>query len=167
VLQKYKTKQLSSLAPTIAGIMKNYLSYLTEGKYDLVELDEHYNIFVYRNNIRQPFHLFSGGEKKLISLVQRLAISQILISKTSKKKFEFLAFDEALGMLDEDRQTNIVETLEKLTSKFSQIFLISHSSTIHDMFKYRLMVKQNADLSSTIYWENEWNEEAIKEKVIL
>jgi DNA repair exonuclease SbcCD ATPase subunit len=166
VYKNYKIERLSKLAPTISTIMKNLLIQLTDGKYDLVELDEHFNVFVYRNNIRQPLHLFSGGEKKLISLVQRLAISHIIVSKTSKKKFEYLGLDEVLGSMDEERQESILEGLRRLNDIFKQIVIVSHNSNLNELFDYTLRISQNADLSSSLSWDEDWDEEQIMNKII-
>lgn len=165
LFKKYKVDQLSKLAPTIESIMQNLLSYLTDGKYDRVHLDENYNVFVYRNLIKTPLHLFSGGEKKLISLVQRLAISQVIASQTSKE-FNFLALDEVLGSMDEIRQEGIFSGLRRLNGLFEQILMITHNSNLNDMFDHILQVEQQADLSSEIKWVNDWDQESVINNII-
>lgn len=155
IVKGYKIKRMSKARPKIQSIMQELLSFTTNGKYDLVEIDEHYNVFIYRNGVKKPLHLYSGGEKKLIALCMRLAISRILTSQGEHKNFDYLALDEVLGSMDEGRQETIIEALKKLTSVFSQIFMITHNSNIKGLFDYTLQVEQNIDLSSRAFWVTE------------
>ncbi|QJX80699.1 AAA family ATPase [Priestia megaterium] len=155
VFKNYKIDRMSKVRPRLESVMQDLLSFITDGKYDLVQLDDHYNVFVYRNGIKKPFHLFSGGEQKLIALCMRLAISRILTSQGEHKNFDYLALDEVLGSMDEGRQETIIDALRKLTGVFKQIFMITHNSNIKDLFDYTLQVEQNLDLSSRAYWVSE------------
>lgn len=155
----YKIKRMSKARPRIEKIMQELLSFITDGKYDLVVLDEHYNVFVYRNGVKKPFHLFSGGEQKLIALCMRLAISRILTSQGEHKNFDYLALDEVLGSMDEGRQETIIDALRRLTSVFKQIFMITHNNNIKDLFDHTLQVEQNLDLSSRAYWTTETDDD--------
>ncbi|MDU9693671.1 SMC family ATPase [Priestia aryabhattai] len=155
VFKNYKIDRMSKVRPRLESIMQDLLSFITDGKYDLVQLDDHYNVFVYRNGIKKPFHLFSGGEQKLIALCMRLAISRILTSQGEHKNFDYLALDEVLGSMDEGRQETIIDALRKLTGVFKQIFMITHNSNIKDLFDYTLQVEQNLDLSSRVYWTSD------------
>jgi len=155
VFKNYKIDRMSKVRPRLESVMQDLLSFITDGKYDLVQLDDHYNVFVYRNGIKKPFHLFSGGEQKLIALCMRLAISRILTSQGEHKNFDYLALDEVLGSMDEGRQETIIDALRKLTGIFKQIFMITHNSNIKDLFDYTLQVEQNLDLSSRAYWTSE------------
>ncbi|MGF7535729.1 SMC family ATPase [Bacillus mexicanus] len=152
IFKNYKIRRMSAARPKMQQIMQELLAYITDGKYDLVEIDEHYNVFVYRNKISQPLHRFSGGEKKLIALCMRLAISRILTSKGEHQNFDYLALDEVLGSQDESRQETIISALRKLTTIFKQIFMITHNSNIKDLFDKTLQVEQNQDLSSKAFW---------------
>ncbi|MED2737427.1 SMC family ATPase [Bacillus toyonensis] len=152
IYKNYKIDRMSKIAPSIARIMEDLISFMTNGKYDRVDLDDHYNIFVYRNGIKQPFHLFSGGEQKMIALCMRLAVSRILLSQGNHRRFDYLALDEVLGSMDENRQKSIVNALKKLIAVFKQIFMITHNSNIKDLFDYTLQVEQENDLSSRTFW---------------
>ncbi|WP_088362519.1 AAA family ATPase [Bacillus cereus] len=152
IYKNYKIDRMSKIAPSIARIMEDLISFMTNGKYDRVDLDDHYNIFVYRNGIKQPFHLFSGGEQKMIALCMRLAVSRILLSQGNHRRFDYLALDEVLGSMDENRQVSIVNALKKLLAVFKQIFMITHNSNIKDLFDYTLQVEQSNDLSSRAFW---------------
>ncbi|MGN5650624.1 AAA family ATPase [Bacillus sp. Brlt_9] len=155
IYKNYKIDRMSKIAPSIARIMEDLISFMTNGKYDRVDLDDHYNIFVYRNGIKQPFHLFSGGEQKMIALCMRLAVSRILLSQGNHRRFDYLALDEVLGSMDENRQVSIVNALKKLLAVFKQIFMITHNSNIKDLFDYTLQVEQLNDLSSRAFWIDE------------
>src|SRR5690625_1527079 len=102
VFQSFKIEKLAEISPAISNSMSNLLSFLTDGKYDAVELDKDYNVFVYRHGVRQPQRMFSGGEKKLISFVLRLAISQIITQQRQTSVYELLALDGIVGSLYEN-----------------------------------------------------------------
>jgi len=159
VFKNYKIDRMSKVRPLLESVMQELLSYITDGKYDLVQLDDHYNVFVYRNGIKKPFHLYSGGEQKLIALCMRLAISRVLTSQGEHTNFDYLALDEVLGSMDEGRQETIIDALRKLTSVFKQIFMITHNTNIKDLFDFTLQVEQNLDLSSKAYWTSDFSEE--------
>lgn len=152
VFKNYKVDRMSKVRPRLESIVQELISFITDGKYDLVQLDDNYNVFVFRNGIKKPFHLFSGGEQKLIALCMRLSISRILTFQGEHKNFDYLALDEVLSSMDEGRQETIINALRKLTSVFKQILMITHNSNLKDLFDNTLQVEQNIDLSSRSFW---------------
>lgn len=161
IFKNFKVDRMAKVRPRIQNIMQELLSFITDGKYDLVSLDDDYKVFVYRNEVKKPIHLFSGGEQKLIALCMRLAISRILTSQGEHKNFEYLALDEVLSSMDEGRQETIIDALKKLTTVFKQILMITHNSNIKDRFEYTLQIEQNTDLSSRAYWISDTGEENV------
>lgn len=162
VLKHYKDDKLAKLAPTISDIMSDLMDVITHGKYDRFELDTDYNVHLYRRGVKNPLSFYSGGEKKLVAIIQRLAISRLITAQAGQSPFEFVALDEVLGAMDEERQHSIVMTLKNLNSLFKQIFMISHSDHVKDMFDCSMEIYQDDDLCSHIRWVDEWDEEHVK-----
>ena len=163
VLKNYKDDKLSKLAPALSDIMSDLMDTITSGKYDRVELDENYNVNIYRQGVKNPLNFFSGGEQKLAALVQRLAISRLIIAQTGQTGFELIALDEVLGAMDEARQNAIVMTLKSLNYMFKQILMITHSDHVKDMFDVSLEIYQDDKMCSHIRWLDDWDEESVKQ----
>lgn len=161
--KQFKTDILSKLAPALSEIMSDDIEALTDGKYNQIELDDDYNIHMYRDGTKKQLSFFSGGEKKLAALCLRLAISGLLVNQTGQANFDMLAMDEVFGAMDTERQDNILEMLRNLNEKFKQILIVSHSENVKDSFDYVLQIKQDADGNSTFSWQNEWDDSYIDE----
>ena len=69
---------------------------------------------------------YSGGEKMIIDLSIRLGLSELL-ARRNNFKVETLIIDEGLGSLDDENQRNLINTLKKLESKFSNILVVTHT----------------------------------------
>lgn len=163
--KQYKSDILSKLAPTISEIMSNDIDVMTNNKYNQIELDDEYNIYIYRDGEKKPLPFFSGGEKKLASLCQRLAISSLLVSQTGQESFDMLAMDEVFGSLDDERQDNVIDMLRNLNEKFPQILIVTHSENVKGLFDHLIEIKQDEKNNSTFNWLTEWDVSDIDEEL--
>jgi exonuclease SbcC len=96
-------------------------------KYDRVRFDENYGIEVYDGDECFKLEGFSGGERDVVALCARLAMSE-LVGSSAVRPPRFLVLDEVFGSLDVERRTQLLETLGSLASSghFQQMFIISH-----------------------------------------
>ena len=133
-LGDFKTKINSQITPRISDIASEMFSFMTKGKYELIEVDDEFNFYIYDEGRKYPIERFSGGEIDLANLVLRIAISQT-ISEINGSNIEFLAFDEVFGSQDESRREYILNGFNILKEKYKQIFLISHEIDIKEMFE--------------------------------
>ncbi|HEY4687649.1 MAG TPA: SbcC/MukB-like Walker B domain-containing protein, partial [Candidatus Subteraquimicrobiales bacterium] len=115
---------------------------LTDSKYTELELTEDYEVLLYDQGQKFPLDRFSGGEKDLVNLCLRLAISE-LMTETSRSDFGFIVLDEIFGSQDPLRKTNIMRALAKLSSRFRQIFLITHVEEVKDSMEYVVSVSED------------------------
>jgi exonuclease SbcC len=152
----YKRFILNKTAPRMSEIMSRYLEQITNGKYTQAEVDENYNIFLYRQGVKNPISFYSGGEADLAALCQRLAISEILASRSGQTGFELLAMDEVLSSFDEERQDQAIDMLRELNEYFPQILMISHGSHAKELFDYVLDIQLNEDQYSEAKWSTDW-----------
>lgn len=168
MLKQYKIDYLNELSPTLSNTMSELIDMLTNGKYYRVELDENFNIFVYKDNEKLPLSMFSEGEKQLIAIVQRLAISRLLSVQIGDNPLDMIILDEVFGSLDNQRQDSLIEMLRGLVHLFPQVIIVSHDENVKDSFEHTLVVNVDKNSNSFCYWkknvigENTWNEDEIK-----
>jgi len=119
-----------------------------------------FQILIRDGNKIRPYFNYSGGEKTIIDLSIRLGLSELL-ARRNNFKIETLIIDEGLGTLDDTNQTNFIETLIKLTSKFKKIIVITHTP-VKDYFKQAIQLKKNNGIStvdqSGLKWYNSISE---------
>ena len=135
-LTSFKTKINSKVAPRISDIASNMYSKITKGKYQLIEVNNDFDFYIYDEGKKYPIERFSGGEIDLANLVLRIAISKTLGELNGTRSMEFLAFDEVFGSQDEARRLEILEAFHMIKEQYRQIFLISHEIEIKEMFEW-------------------------------
>lgn len=138
------------LAPALAESTAEFLSAITDGRYDSVNVTESYGIEVYDGPQESfPIEQFSGGERDVIALCARLALSR-LIGGQAHHPPGFLVLDEVFGSLDRDRRLHVLETLGTLSSAtdaFKQLFIISHVDDVRSspIFNEVWRISEDAD----------------------
>ena len=114
--------------PNVEQYMGIILLTITNGRYKAVQLDENFNLKVWDPDAGE-FKLkevFSGGTEDQLLLSMRLAFALALLPKVKGMHPEFLFLDEPLASSDKERREGIIQLLKKLSSRFRQIFIISH-----------------------------------------
>ncbi len=138
------------VTPHLSEIASGLLSTVTDGKYDRLEFTEDYGIEVYDGEAdRFPLSQYSGGERDVIALCARLALSQV-IGGQAAMPLQFMVLDEVFGSLDVDRRRNLMEMLQRLMEEshaFQQLFVISHVDDVKAgaMFDEVWRVSETAD----------------------
>jgi exonuclease SbcC len=133
----------------LASYSSDFFERLTDGKYRELELDENYNLLIYDNGNPYEIERFSGGEEDLANLCLRLAISEV-ITERAGGIFNFIILDEIFGSQDIFRRQNIMKALNSLSSKFRQIFLITHIDDLKNDVENIIFVNENEDGTSSI-----------------
>jgi len=133
------------LKPRIALETSQLVDEMTEGKYSEIELDEDYGILVGYDNELYPVSRFSGGEKDLINLCLRIAVSRVLVSLSSEHGFshvQSLFLDEVFSSLDSERRQSLLKALYKLQNHFEQILIITHVEDIKTSVPYAINIEE-------------------------
>ncbi|HET7296729.1 MAG TPA: SMC family ATPase, partial [Gemmatimonadales bacterium] len=117
------------MRPEIAELASGFLSDLTDGRYDELELTEDYTVTVLEGGVPKP--VISGGEEDITSLVLRLAISQ-MIAERAGQPLSLLVLDEIFGSLDDARRLHVVGLLRRLADRFPQVILITHIEQVRE-----------------------------------
>jgi len=149
IMSNFRTFLISRIRPTLASYSSDFFERLTEGKYRELELDENYNLLIYDNGNPYEIERFSGGEEDLANLCLRLAISEV-ITERAGGVFNFIILDEIFGSQDIFRRQNIMKALNSLSSKFRQIFLITHIDDVKNDVENIIFVNENEDGTSSI-----------------
>jgi exonuclease SbcC len=149
IMNSFRTDLILRIGPTLSSYASDFFDLFTDGKYNQIELDENYDIKVYDRGEQFPIRRFSGGEEDLSNLCLRLAISEI-ITERAGGLFNFIILDEIFGSQDSFRRQNIIRALNTLSSKFRQIFLITHIDDVKNYMENIIYVNENEDGTSTI-----------------
>ena len=142
VMDSYRTYLISQIRPALSHHASALFAELTDGKYSEIELDEDYNVLVYDQGTAYSIERFSGGEEDLANLCMRLAISEI-ITERAGSVFQFIILDEIFGSQDDIRKHNIIKALSGFSSKFRQIFLITHVDDIKQYTEHTIEVSED------------------------
>ncbi len=134
------------LRPELSELASAFLSELTDGRYDELELDDQYNILVLEDGRPKP--VISGGEEDLANLVLRLSISQ-MIAERAGQPLSLLILDEIFGSLDELRRASVLELLRRLNERFEQVILITHIESVRDMLDHVITVRYDPEQGSS------------------
>ncbi|MBN2011561.1 SMC family ATPase [candidate division KSB1 bacterium] len=139
----FRRELTGRIRPLIAQRTSELLHLTTNGRYSLLELDDDYNIYLYDQSERFPLARFSGGEQDLANLCLRIAISQVVAERAGGRQINFIVLDEIFGSQDASRKELILNTLQKLSTQFRQIFVITHIDDIKDVMPVLISVASN------------------------
>lgn len=131
----FKSAINSQVTPRISQIASELFFEITNGRYQHIEVDEAFEFYIFDEGKRYPLERFSGGEVDLANLVLRIAISKTLNELSSNSSIGFLAFDEVFGSQDQQRRYAIMESFNKISQHYREIFLISHDPEIKELFE--------------------------------
>ena len=149
IMISFRTHLILRIRPILSSYATDLFSNLTDGKYQDIELDDLYNIIIYDNGIPYSIKRFSGGEEDLANLCLRLSISEVLTERAGGL-FNFIILDEIFGSQDNIHQQNIIKSLNVLSSKFKQIFLITHVDEIKNLVENIIFVNESEEGLSSI-----------------
>lgn len=136
LLNDFKRYLISKIGPTLSYHASSFFNVFTAGKYSQMEIDDNYDIYIYDNGEKFSIERFSGGEEDLANLSLRLAISQVIAQRSGNLEFNFIVLDEIFGSQDNERRTNVLNTLGELSHQFQQVILITHIEEIKDSMQY-------------------------------
>jgi exonuclease SbcC len=128
----------AEIGPELSALAGEFLSSLTDGQFDEVQLDEEFEATLYEDGEPQP--VVSGGEEDLTNLVLRLAVSQMIADRAGQP-LSLLVLDEIFGSLDDVRQARVMHLLRGLEGRFPQVVLITHVENVRESLDRVLRVR--------------------------
>ena len=142
IMVSFRTYLISKIRPALSSYSSELFYQITEGKYSEIELDENYNLMIYDQGNPYSIERFSGGEEDLANLCIRLAISEV-ITERAGSVFNFIILDEIFGSQDVFRRQKIINALNRFSSKYRQLFLITHIEDIKNSMENSISVLEN------------------------
>ncbi|MEW6051370.1 MAG: SMC family ATPase [Candidatus Zixiibacteriota bacterium] len=131
LLTEFRELLIARIRPRLGEIAGQLIDEMTDGRYNLIELDEEYNIRILDTGQFFGIDRFSGGEKDLANLCLRLAIS-LSLTEAAGLSSSFVILDEVFASQDDIRRELILKGLSGLKNRFPQILLITHIPEIKD-----------------------------------
>ena len=129
-LGRLKESMIGGIIPSLNQLSSQIIDSMTDGKYSELNLTPQYEI-EYRNSLGElkNFLNLSGGEQTVFALALRLAISDLRAGSLG-----VLFLDEAISNLssEDGRQESVWQAIESLTSRFKQIFVVTHVEAYKD-----------------------------------
>jgi exonuclease SbcC len=122
---EFRKELIAGIRPRLAEAGSRLMADMSGGRYQLMELDEEYNIRLFDNGQFYGIDRYSGGETDLANLCLRLAISMTLTESAGMER-SMLILDEVFGSQDEGRRELIYQGLAGLKRRFPQILAITH-----------------------------------------
>ena len=137
----FKMNLLSRIRPQIGKIGSKILDYTTSGKYQKMELDESYDIYIHSFGNKEKLSFYSGGEADLANLCVRITISKLIANN-----FKCLVLDEVFGFQDYERKSEIMSAFKNLlNNSFDQLFVITHDPFIKEKSDHVIQIEETED----------------------
>jgi len=149
-ITKFKDELIGRVRPMISMVSSQLIEAMSEGRYKRLEIGDDYSIQLYDHGVPYGIDRYSGGEKDMINLAIRLALSQIIAEQSGAGAVGFIILDEVFGSADDNRRETIMVTLESLLSRYGQIICITHIEDIKGMLPEVLTVAQDGARSVLI-----------------
>ncbi|HHX38988.1 MAG TPA: SMC family ATPase [Armatimonadetes bacterium] len=155
LISAFRVDLIGRIRPALATKASRLVRDLTDGKYDQIELDEDYNLWMHDEGERRELRSFSGGENDLVHLCLRLAISQMIAESAGGAEHGFLVLDEVLGSQDGERRGLILQALAVLSRQFRQILMITHLDDVKEMVEHAIELRELPNGSSEVVASDE------------
>lgn len=90
----------------------------------------------------RSYEMFSGGEAFRINFAIRIALSQVLASR-SGAKLQTLVIDEGFGSQDSEGRQRLIDVISRIKNDFAKILIITHLDELKDVFPARIEVEKS------------------------
>src|SRR5690606_31144912 len=126
---------IESAVPQIEAYANELLGRLSHGRFQVRletqvqtksgTVQEALRIMVLDQGEERPYETYSGGEKFLIDLSIRIALSRFLAHRAGAS-VNLLVIDEGIASMDVSRRHLIIEAINALRDEFRKVIVISH-----------------------------------------
>lgn len=147
ILTDFRKALNDGIKPQLAEIAGDFLSELTDGLYTSVQIGSDFAPYISESG--EVKSVISGGETDILHLCVRLALSQ-MIAERAGHPLSLLILDEVFGSLDEQRRSNVLHLLERLSNRFEQIIVITHMDDIKESVENLIYVRYDEELNRSV-----------------
>jgi DNA repair exonuclease SbcCD ATPase subunit len=149
LLEGFRDHLVARVGPELSREAEALFRELTNHEYDDLKVDEEkLTIQIADGDSYFAIDRFSGSETDLANLALRVAISTQL-SRLSGADVGIMVLDEVLASLDEERKDLMVQALGRLSSRFHQLFVVTHADQVKDQFPASILVQKVGRRRST------------------
>lgn len=138
----YVNSIIDSISPSIFDDLKINLIIDEKGKGIDIQLNKGK-----LNNLE--YSELSGGEKKRLDIILILSLQKFLL-ESSGISINLIVFDEIFDTLDSKGIDNIISCLDYMYAEDTCIYIISHNSSLKNMFENTYIVQKNNHISSIL-----------------
>ncbi len=89
----------------------------------------------------RPYEMFSGGEAFRIDFALRIALSKML-ARRAGTSLQTLIIDEGFGSQDDEGLSHIMDAIYKIQDDFAKVIIVSHLSTMKDLFPVHFHIEK-------------------------
>lgn len=90
----------------------------------------------------RDYEMYSGGESFRANFAIRLALSEVLASRTGAR-LQMLVIDEGFGSQDTLGRQRLIQAIRAVQDNFAKILVITHLEELKDAFPTRIEVEKN------------------------
>lgn len=148
VLPEFRAHLVGRIRPALARLAGELVEAMTQGRYRDVSIDESYQIMLHDAGQAWPLERFSGGERDVVYLALRLAVSQLLATARRAHRLGVVALDEVLASQDEQRRESVLASLKRLDAHFRQVLLVTHLDEVRERVDHVVRIEPQGDGSS-------------------
>ncbi|MEA2521559.1 MAG: repair protein SbcC/Rad50, partial [Actinomycetota bacterium] len=142
LLDGFRDHLVGRVGPELSREAESLFRELTNHEYDDLKIDDDtLSIHIADGDTYFDIDRFSGSETDLANLALRVAISMHL-SRVSGADVGMLVLDEALGSLDQERKDLMVQAMGRLSSRFHQLFVVTHAEQVKDQFPIAVQISK-------------------------
>jgi exonuclease SbcC len=142
LLGGFRDHLVARIGPELSREAESLFRELTDREYDDLKISEDdLAIRIADGDAYFPIERFSGSEIDLANLALRVAISAHL-SRVSDADVGLLVLDEVLGSLDHERRDLMVQAMGRLSTRFHQLFVITHAEQVKEQFPAAVIVQK-------------------------
>jgi exonuclease SbcC len=95
----------------------------------------------------RPLEALSGGERQMVDLSLRIALSRLLVRRKGRR-IETLIVDEGFTALDVAHRQRTIEAFAKLATVFPTVIVVTHLADLAEAFPTRLLVERAGGTST-------------------
>ena len=128
-METFRGSVVGRIQPEMEELTTGFMAVLTDGRHELVRLDEELTPTVYEDGAMSE--VVSGGTEDILALSMRLALGDLLARRVGTP-VELLLLDEPFGALDEVRRSNVVSLIDRVRETYPQVVVISHVAETRD-----------------------------------
>lgn len=106
---------------------------------------EKFDCQVITNGASVPYHTYSGGEKRRVSLAVDMALSEIMADQYGSA-FNLVVFDEQTNYMDKEGRTGFMNLLKDIAKK-KAVYVVDHDAEFKSQFDKVLTIEKKEGVS--------------------